>query len=87
MIISLKENWTRGNTSYAQGTVLIADTTALQTGGKGVIDVLIEPDDTTIVQSVNTTDSTVLVTVLENVRGKIYRYSPGPGRNRLLRNN
>ncbi|MDH4020762.1 MAG: prolyl oligopeptidase family serine peptidase [Xanthomonadales bacterium] len=78
LIISLKENWTRGNTSYAQGTVLIADTTALQTGGKGVIDVLIEPDDTTIVQSVNTTDSTVLVTVLENVRGKIYRYSPGP---------
>ena len=78
LIISLKEDWTRGNTSYPQGAVLIADTTALQAGGKGVIDVLIEPDDTTIVQSVNTTDSTVLVTVLENVRGKIYRYNPGP---------
>ena len=29
-------------------------------------------------ESVNTTDSTILVTVLENVRGKIYRFNPGP---------
>jgi prolyl oligopeptidase len=77
LIISLKEDWTRGDTTYLQGTVLIADTTALHTGGKGVIDVLIEPDDATVVQSVVTTDETILVTVLENVRGKIYRYSPG----------
>ena len=77
LIISLKEDWTRADTTYLQGTVLIADTTALHTGGKGVVDVLIEPDDTTVVQSVATTDATILVTVLENVRGKIYRYSPG----------
>jgi prolyl oligopeptidase len=77
LIISLKEDWNRGDTTYLQGTVLIADTTALHAGGKGVIDVLIEPDDTTVVQSVATTDATILVTVLENVRGKIYRYSPG----------
>jgi prolyl oligopeptidase len=56
---------------------LIADTRALHTGGKGVVDVLIEPDETTVVESVATTDATILVTVLENVRGKIYRYSPG----------
>ena len=78
LIISLKEDWNRDGVKYPQGAVLIADTTALQTGGKGTIDVLIEPDNTTIVQSVNTTDSTILVTVLENVRGKIYRYNPGP---------
>ncbi|MDX2418212.1 MAG: prolyl oligopeptidase family serine peptidase [Xanthomonadales bacterium] len=78
LIISLKEDWTRAGITYPLGAVLIADTTALQKGGKGQVDVLIEPDDTTIVQSVNTTDSTILVTVLENVRGKIYRYNPGP---------
>ena len=77
LIISLKEDWSRAGITYPLGAVLIADTTALQTGGKGRIDVLIEPDDITIVQSVNTTDSTILVTVLENVRGKIYRYNPG----------
>jgi prolyl oligopeptidase len=77
LIISLKEDWSREDTTYRQGTVLIADTTALHTGGNGVIDVLIEPDEFTVVQSVTTTDATVLVTVLENVRGRIYRYSPG----------
>jgi len=77
LIISLKEDWVRGNTSFPQGAVLIADPTALQSGGKGVIDIMIEPDETTVVQSVKTTDSTVLVTVLENVRGRIYRYDPG----------
>ena len=77
LIISLKEDWRRGDTTYRQGTVLIADTTALQAGGKGIVEVLIEPDDSTIVQSVATTDATILVTVLENVRGRIYRYSPG----------
>ncbi len=77
LIISLKEDWARANKTYHQGAVLIADPAALRTGSKSVIDVLIEPDDTTIVQSVTTTDTTVLVTVLENVRGKIYRYIPG----------
>ncbi len=78
LIISLKEDWSRDGKTYPQGAVLIADTTALHANGKGAIDVLIEPNETTIVQSVNTTDSTILVTVLENVRGKIYRYNPGP---------
>ncbi len=78
LIISLKEDWKRADITYPQGTVLIADTTALHAGSEGVIDVLIEPDDTTVVQSVATTDSTILVTVLENVRGRIYRFNPGP---------
>ncbi len=77
LIFSLKEDWLRGDTTYPQGAVLIADTTALQADGKGLIDIMIEPDETTVVQSINITDSTVLVTVLENVRGRIYRYEPG----------
>lgn len=78
LIISLKEDWDREGTIYRQGSVLVADTTALHSGGKGMIEVLIEPNETTVVEAVNTTDSTVLVTVLDNVRGKIYRYTPGP---------
>jgi prolyl oligopeptidase len=77
LIFSLKEDWIHKNTTYSQGSVLIADMTALQTDGKGIIEVIIEPSDTTVVQSVATTDDTLLVTVLENVRGKIYRYQPG----------
>lgn len=78
LIISLKEDWLRGDTTYSQGTVLVADTSALHPGNEGVIDVLIKPDDKTVVESVATTNATILVTVLENVRGKIYRYDPGP---------
>jgi prolyl oligopeptidase len=78
LVISLKEDWTRADTTYPQGAVLIADTSALRSGNKGKIDVMITPDNSTVVQSVTTTDETILVTVLENVRGKIYRYSPGP---------
>ena len=77
LIISLKEDWKRGDTTYPSGAVLVADTDALHAGGKGIIDVMIEPDDATVVESVTSTDATVLVTVLENVRGKIYRYTPG----------
>ena len=78
LIISLKEDWVRGDTTYPQGALLVADPSALREGRKGVIDILIEPDTTTVVESVATTDSTILVTVLENVRSKIYRYNPGP---------
>jgi prolyl oligopeptidase len=56
----------------------VADTGALHQDGTGVIDILVEPSETTVVESVATTDETVLVTVLENVRGKIYHYQPGP---------
>ncbi len=77
LIISLKEDWTRADITYPQGAVLIADTSALHADGEGVIDVMIEPDAATVVQSVATTDATILVTVLENVRGRIYRYNPG----------
>lgn len=78
LIVSLKEDWAHADNTYQQGSVLIADTAALHAGGKGSIDVIIEPSETTVVQSVTTTDETLLVSVLENVRGKIYRYQPGP---------
>ena len=77
LIISLKQDWKHGDITYPQGAVLVADPGALHAGGKGMIDMMIEPDDTTVVEDVTTTDATILVTVLENVRGKIYRYTPG----------
>jgi prolyl oligopeptidase len=78
LVISLKKDWTRGETSYPQGAVLVADVTALHAGHDGSIDVLFEPNGTTVVESVAETDDTILLNVLDNVRGKIFRYSPGP---------
>ena len=78
LIISLKEDWQREGKTYPQGAVLISDASALHNEGEGSLETLIEPSDTAVVQSVATTDSSILVTVLENVRGRIYRYLPGP---------
>ncbi len=77
LVIELKEHWDRKGTVYPQGAVLVADTGALR-GGDGEIDVMITPDETTVVESVATMDEAVLVTVLDNVRGKIFRFVPGP---------
>ena len=68
LILSLKDDWAHGGTTYRQGSVLIADTSALRNGGKGQIDILVQPDASTVVEAVSTTDSTVLVTVLEKFR-------------------
>ncbi|MCW8927021.1 MAG: S9 family peptidase, partial [Xanthomonadales bacterium] len=78
LIVSLKEDWKRGEVTYPQGAVLVADTAALRGDSNGVIDVLVTPDASSVVEAVTATDDTILVTMLENVRGKIYRYNPNP---------
>lgn len=77
LILSLKESWDRQGAVYPQGAVLIADLPALR-GEDGLIDVMIQPDAARVVETVETTDDSVLVTVLDNVRGKMFRFTPGP---------
>jgi prolyl oligopeptidase len=77
LVVELKEDWDRLGTVYPQGAVLVADPAALR-GGAGEIDVMITPDETTVIEDVDTMDDAVLVTVLDNVRGTLYRFVPGP---------
>jgi len=77
LVFELKADWNRNGTEYPQGAVLVADPSALR-GGDGEIDVMITPDETTVVEDVDTLDDAVVVTVLDNVRGKIFRFVPGP---------
>lgn len=77
LVISLKEDWDRDGTVYPEGAVVVADM-ALLRGGSGNIDVMIQPDASRVVEEVSITDDSVLVTVLDNVRGKMLRFSPGP---------
>ena len=76
LVLELKDDWTRDGAVYPQGAVLVADTTALR-GGEGAIDVMIRPDATTVVEDVEVMDDAVLITVLDNVRGKLFRFVPG----------
>jgi prolyl oligopeptidase len=78
LLISLKDDWQRGNRKYARDSVLIADPAALRrtgTGaGSGDIEVLAESTTSEVVLGAVAARSGVLVAVLDNVRGRLYRY-------------
>ena len=78
LVLSLKKDWTREGITYPQGAVLLADLSVLRGEDTGVIDVVIKPDEKTTVEAVRTTDNDLLVTVLENVISRVYRFTPGP---------
>ena len=74
LIVSLKDDWQRGEDLLKQGSVLIAAPAALR-GSAGEFEVLIKPDPRAVVQDINATSEGILVTMLENVSGHLYRYT------------
>jgi prolyl oligopeptidase len=75
LIVSLKEDWQRGDQIFKQDSVLIADPAALR-GGAGKVDVLVEAAANEVVEDVDAAESGILVTMLDSVRGRLYRYEP-----------
>jgi prolyl oligopeptidase len=73
LVISLKEDWKRGDTTYPNGSVLLADPVALR-GGEGSVDLLVEPTSSEVVEDVIPMPQGIIVTMLDNVRGRLYRY-------------
>ncbi len=78
LVFRLQEDWLRDGVTLPRGAAVIADTGALLPDGDGNVEVLVAPDETTVVEGVTITDNDILVTVLDNVLGKIYRLAPGP---------
>ncbi|ACB73817.1 prolyl oligopeptidase family serine peptidase [Opitutus terrae] len=72
LIVWLKEDWTAGGQRFRAGSVVIADPTALH-GGPGNIDLLVAREKDFEVQSVTAGENDVLVTGLDNVRGRLVR--------------
>ena len=78
LIVSLKEDWTVGRRTLGQGSVVMVTPQA----GDGVeleVEVLVEPDKSSVVQEVAATEHGILVSVLENVQGRLHRYEPSHG--------
>ena len=75
LVVWLQDDWNRGATTMKAGSVILADPVALRDGG-GTITVLVEPTETQVVQGVEVTDKEILVTMLDNVRGRLFRMSP-----------
>ena len=72
LVVSLKEDWRRGEAEYREGWVLIGRPAAF--AGDGAIEVLVRPDQGEVVEDVDTSKLGVIVTMLDNVRGRLYRY-------------
>jgi prolyl oligopeptidase len=74
IIFSIKENWSRGDQTFEQGSVLMARPETLK-GGQGKIEILVRPDQQNIVEDVSTSEAGILVTMLEKVTNKLFLYN------------
>ncbi|MDH3746543.1 MAG: prolyl oligopeptidase family serine peptidase, partial [Acidobacteriota bacterium] len=79
LIISLKEDWRLGEKTLTQGSVVIVAPESLYGETEPVIEVLVEPTAESVVEAVDASPEGILVTMLENVRGKLHRYRPVEG--------
>ncbi len=73
LLISLKEDWDFMGKKYIQGEILLVDINLLK-GRNGSIESVIKPNSKTIIESVIATKKGLLVTILEDVKAKLYRY-------------
>ncbi|HVR42997.1 MAG TPA: prolyl oligopeptidase family serine peptidase [Thermoanaerobaculia bacterium] len=75
LVITLKEEWSRAGRTFRSGSVVLADPRVL-TGAPGEIEVLVEPTAGAIVEDVEVADEVIYVTMLDQVRGRLYRFRP-----------
>ncbi len=78
LVIWLKQDWTVQGKSFTAGSVVIADPAALR-GGDGRIDVVVASAPSLVVRDVDVVPDGILVTVLDNVRGRLHRFVPSGG--------
>ncbi len=74
LIVSLKDDWTFQGQDYSRGEVLVA-APAVWAGEKGTVHRLIKSEARVSVESLVATDKGILVNLLDNVRGRLCRYT------------
>jgi len=77
MLFSLRTDWTVGGKTYGQGSLIAIGLDPFLRGSRD-FDVLFEPSQRVSLQSVSVTKDSVLITTLDNVRGKVTALTPGP---------
>jgi prolyl oligopeptidase len=75
LVIQLREPWERGAEAFPAGAVVIADPAALR-GGEGTVELVVTPTEREAISAVRVAPQGILVTVLDAVRGRLYRYEP-----------
>ena len=76
MLLNLRTDWEAGGTTYAGGALLAIDLDEFLAGGRD-FDVLFNPSERISLGGVGTTANTLLFSTLDNVRGRLYRLTPG----------
>ncbi len=80
LVISLKDDWQRGERLFKRDSILLADPSVLRATGEGArggfVDLLAESSGSEVVLGAVAAKSGILVSVLDNVRGRLYRYEP-----------
>jgi len=76
MLLSLRTDWTVGGRTYPQDGLLVIGLSDFMAGGRD-FEVLFTPEERVALGGVSTTENHVLVTTMDNVRGRLYKYTLG----------
>jgi prolyl oligopeptidase len=76
MLVNLQTDWTVADTTYPQGALMAIDLDKFL-GGCRDFEMLFEPEERTSLGGVASTVNHLLITTLDNVRGRLYRLTPG----------
>jgi prolyl oligopeptidase len=76
MLVALRSDWTVGGTTYPGDALLAIDLDDFLAGSRS-FEVLFEPEERVSLGRVTNTLNHLLITTLDNVRGRLYRLTPG----------
>ncbi len=78
LIVYLRSPWEVGGTTYPAGAVISTDFDDFMAGGRDFA-VVVQPTESVTVEDVSATESHLIVELLDNVRGQLWRYTPEAG--------
>jgi prolyl oligopeptidase len=76
LVVRLRDDWSFNGAQYRAGSVVLVEPAALR-GGKGTGELLVAPTPTEVVEHVHVGPDAIFVGMLDNIRGRLYRYTPG----------
>jgi prolyl oligopeptidase len=76
LVVRLRDDWTFNGVPYRAGSVVLVEPAALR-GEKGAAELLVAPTATEVVEHVSVAPDGILVAMLDNIRGRLYRFTPG----------
>jgi len=76
MLVSLRTDWTVGDTTYPQDALLAIELDDFLMGNRR-FDVLFEPEERVALDQVQSTRNHLVYTTLDNVHSRLYRLAPG----------